>query len=146
MVGAHETRRQLFIRNSDNVKGVDNVRESWKRLYPTASSLGFSPSQMLLIVLPETLPTLLAGAMMAWSRAMGDTMIALMLSGNSSQSLGHLQSPLRTLTAHIALTSSSDTTSIDYCAIFLSGVFLLLFCCALHHLAQRLSKRGRAAQ
>jgi phosphate transport system permease protein len=60
-----------------------------------------------------------------FSRALGDTIIALMVAGNASQ-VPHslLDSLRRTLTSHIALVVATDSTSQAYQSIFASGLIL----------------------
>jgi len=59
------------------------------------------------------------------ARAMGDTMIALMLAGNSIQMSGSLLDAVRTLPAHIALLFAGDFDSPAFRSIFVSGLILM---------------------
>jgi len=59
------------------------------------------------------------------ARAMGDTMIALMLAGNSIQMPHSLLDSVRTLPAHIALLFAEDFDSPAFHSIFVSGLILM---------------------
>lgn len=116
------------------------LKESWLSLQPTTACLGMTPHQtMVWILLPRHVSVLISATLLAWARALGDTMIALMLSGNSPQT-AHLTSPIRTLTAHMALMCGADTQRADFDAVFVSGLFLFLLCGAVHLAAQRLTR------
>jgi phosphate transport system permease protein len=60
-------------------------------------------------------------------RALGDTLIALMLAGNAIRAPGGLLEPARTLTAHIALVNAADFDSLEFRSIFACGLALYLF-------------------
>lgn len=88
-------------------------------------ALGFSPAQTLLWVLgPLATRGLWAAAVLGFSRALGDTIIALMVAGNAPQVPHSLLDSIRTLTAHIALVVATDSTSQAYQSIFASGLIL----------------------
>lgn len=90
-----------------------------------AAALGFSPAQTLLWVLaPLSSRGLWAAAVLGFSRAIGDTIVALMVAGNSPQVPHSLLDSIRTLTAHIALVVATDSTSLAYQSIFASGLIL----------------------
>jgi phosphate transport system permease protein len=50
-------------------------------------------------------------AALGFSRALGDTIIALMVAGNAPQVPNSLLDSIRTLTSHIALVVATDSTS-----------------------------------
>ena len=54
-------------------------------------------------MLPKARRNLTAAAVLGFGRAVGDTLIPLMLAGNATQVPGGLTESLRTLTAHMAL-------------------------------------------
>ncbi len=102
----------------------------WRSLGPsirlTAATLGLTKAQELLwIVLPLSSRGLAVAAVMGFGRAIGDTMIALLLAGNAPQVPGSPLDSIRTLTAHIALLSDVDTQSLLYHSIFACGLILL---------------------
>ncbi len=92
-----------------------------------ADALGASPAQKLLFVmLPQARTGILSGLILAFGRALGDTMIALMIAGNAAQLPDSLFAAVRTLTAHIALVIAADVESIEFKSIFACGVLLYL--------------------
>jgi phosphate transport system permease protein len=68
----------------------------------------------------------LTGLILAFGRAMGDTLVALMLSGNSVMMPESVLDSARTLTAHIAMIIAADFDSIEFKTIFVSGAVLYL--------------------
>jgi len=95
------------------------------RVRLAAAALGFSPAQTLLWVMrPLASRGLWAAAVLGFSRALGDTIIALMVAGNAPQIPHSLLDSIRTLTSHIALVVATDSTSQAYQSIFASGLIL----------------------
>lgn len=93
----------------------------------TCAALGMTPAQTLLrILLPVSRSGLVAAAVLGFCRAIGDTLIALMVAGNATQYPGSLLDSVRALTSHIALVVATDTHSDEYRSVFAAG--LLLFC------------------
>jgi phosphate transport system permease protein len=91
-----------------------------------SAALGFSPAQTLLWVMrPLVSRGQWAAAVLGFSRALGDTIIALMVAGNAPQVPHSLLDSIRTLTSHIALVVATDSTSQAYQSIFVSGLILL---------------------
>lgn len=89
------------------------------------AALGFTPSQELLWVLfPQASRGLLAAAILGFGRAVGDTLVALMVAGNAPQVPRSLLDSLRTLTSHIGLVLATDSTSLAYQSVFASGLIL----------------------
>ena len=92
-----------------------------------ARALGANRVQRLLYVMvPRATGGLAAGIVLSLGRAMGDTLIALMLAGNAIQAPGGLLEPGRTLTAHIALVKAADFDSLEFRSIFACGIVLYL--------------------
>jgi len=92
----------------------------------SAMSLGMSPAQTLLwVVLPQAFRGLVAAAILGFGRALGDTVISLMLAGNAPQVPHSLLDSIRTLTAHIALVVATDVHSPAYQSLFLAGLMLV---------------------
>ena len=88
-------------------------------------SLGMSPAQeMLWVVLPACSRGLCAGAILGMARAIGDTLVALMVAGNAPQIPDSLLDSIRTLTAHIALVVATDVHSSAYHSLFACGLIL----------------------
>jgi phosphate transport system permease protein len=89
------------------------------------TALGFTPAQGLLrILLPLSHRGLLAALVLGFARAVGDTLIALMLAGNAPQVPHSLLDSLRTMTANIALVVATDSHSLAYHSIFACGLIL----------------------
>ena len=70
---------------------------------------------------------IISAIILGFARAVGDTMIALMIAGNSLQIPNSILDSARTLTSHIALINASDYESTAFKAIFLCGLLLLVF-------------------
>jgi phosphate transport system permease protein len=91
------------------------------------TALGGSPVQRLVyLMLPQAWPSLLAGLVLGFGRAVGDTMIGLMLAGNAVAVPTSLFDPARTLTAHIALIIAADFDSLEFRTLFICGLTLYL--------------------
>ena len=107
---------------------IDNqFRQVQASLGPSAAALGFSPVQQLLrLTLPLSSRGLGAAAALGFGRAIGDTLIPLMLAGNAARPPQSLLDPLRTLTSHIALVVATDSQSLAYGSLFACGLVLFL--------------------
>ncbi|EKD35014.1 MAG: phosphate ABC transporter permease [uncultured bacterium] len=91
-------------------------------------AMGGRPVQKLLYLqLPQAWPALIAGVIMGLGRAMGDTLISLMLAGNSVAVPHAATDAGRTLTAHIALVIAADFASMQFKSIFACGLALYVF-------------------
>ncbi|WP_428565137.1 MAG: ABC transporter permease subunit [Solidesulfovibrio sp. DCME] len=102
------------------------LRLAWERTELVAAALGLDTARTLLhVVLPLARRAVAAAAVLGFSRAVGDTLVALMLAGNAPQlPLSPLDS-IRTLTAHIALVVSTESGSRAYNSLFAAGLLLL---------------------
>jgi phosphate transport system permease protein len=93
-----------------------------------AKALGASRVQRLLYVMaPGALGGMASGFILALGRALGDTLLALMLAGNAIRAPRGVLEPARTLTAHIALVKAADFDSMEFRSIFACGITLYLF-------------------
>ncbi len=91
----------------------------------TAAALGLTKAQTLVrLALPQCGQGLKAAAALGFGRAVGDTLIALMLSGNAAQVPHSPLDSLRALTAHIGLVLATDSQSQSYGSIFACGLLL----------------------
>jgi phosphate transport system permease protein len=105
--------------------GFDRIPRSY---LDAADALGASRSQKLLyVMLPSARQGMLNGVLLALGRAVGDTLIALMLAGNAIRVPESALEPARTLTAHIALVIAADYESPEFRSIFTCGIVLYLF-------------------
>lgn len=91
----------------------------------TAAALGLTRAQELVhLALPLCGRGLKTAAVLGFGRAVGDTLIPLMLSGNAAQIPGGPLDSLRALTAHIALVVATDSQSAAYTSLFACGALL----------------------
>jgi phosphate ABC transporter permease subunit PstA len=99
----------------------------------TAAALGLTrPQSLVRLTLPRCGHGLKAAAALGLGRAMGDTLIALMLSGNAAQLPSSPLDSLRTLTAHIGLVLATDSQSEAYGSLFACGLLLFGFSLAVN--------------
>ena len=82
--------------------------------------------KLLYVILPQAWPGILNGTLLGFGRAIGDTMVSLMLAGNSIAYPDSITESARTLTAHIALVMAFDFDSMEFKSIFVCGMFLYL--------------------
>lgn len=78
------------------------------------------------VIFPQAWGGMLSGIILAFGRAMGDTLIALMISGNAVALPSSLLDSARTLTAHIALIFAADFDSMEFKILFVSGIVLYM--------------------
>lgn len=107
------------------VDGFDRVPRSY--LDAVAALGGNEVQQFLFVILPNAWRSVLCGIVLAFGRALGDTLIALMIAGNAVQVPGSVLESARTLTAHIALVIAADYDSPEFKSIFACGLTLYLF-------------------
>lgn len=107
-------------------------------------SMGFGRMELLwYVVLPQSRGTLLASAVLGFGRAVGDTMLPLMLAGNATMVPDSLMSGMRTLTAHMALVTANEVGGAAYQSLFMAGLFLLVVNAAVSLGARRvLGRKG----
>ncbi len=87
---------------------------------------GNSAQKFLYVILPNAKKGIITGLILSFGRAVGDTLIALMISGNSVASPESLLDSARTLTAHIALIIAADFDSIEFKTLFICGICLYI--------------------
>jgi len=102
---------------------------------------GNSEHYQLKVLLRAASRGLSVGVMMGFARAIGDTMIALMLSGNALVMPDSLSGSARVLTAHIALLFAGDFDSLEFRSIFASGLLLFLLSTIVVMLMRRMRVR-----
>jgi phosphate transport system permease protein len=83
--------------------------------------------RLLYVIMPKALGGMTSGFILALGRALGDTLIALMLAGNAIRAPHGFLEPARTLTAHIALVKAAGFNSLEFRSIFACGIALYLF-------------------
>lgn len=108
-------------------------------------ALGATPWQTLTrVVLPGASAGIFAALMIGFGRAVGETMIVLMATGNTPQSQGGLFSGLRALSANIAIEMPEAAAgSAHYRILFLSALMLLVFTLIINTLAELIRQRLR---
>jgi len=107
---------------------TDSLEAVQKSFLDAADALGATRVQKLLYVMvPQAKKGILAGLILALGRALGDTMVALMIAGNAARVPESLFDAARTLTAHIALVIAADYESFEFRSIFACGLVLYAF-------------------
>lgn len=110
-------------------------------LCPGGLALGFTRLELLwFFILPLSRKTLVAAALLGFGRAIGDTLLPLMLAGNAPQVPGGLLESLRTLTAHMALVTSNEVGGLAYNSLFMAGALLLIINAIVSLAARRMEK------
>ena len=116
------------------------------RVRMTCAALGLTRAQELFRVLvPVTRRALLGAGLLGFGRAIGDTMVALLLSGNAAQFPGSPFESMRALTAHVALVLATDSQDSAYASVFAAGLILLLMTAAFSMAARGLRSHGTRA-
>ena len=106
----------------------DRLREVPHAFIMAAKSLGATKFETLFsLQIPYAWKGIISAVILGAGRALGDTMIALMLAGNAVDIPSSVLDSARTLTAHIALVSAADYESLSFKAIFLCGLLLFVF-------------------
>lgn len=92
-----------------------------------SEAMGFTPVQQLRhVLLPLSKRGFVIATVLGFGRAIGDTIVSLMLAGNAPQIPHSFFDSVRTLTAHIALVLATDSQSTAYRSVFASGLILFL--------------------
>ncbi len=114
-----------------------------------ALALGATSWQtMVWLIFPAAAPGVLSALMIGFGRALGETMIVLMATGNTPIMDMNLFEGMRTLAANLAIEiPESEVGSTHYRILFLASLVLLLFTFLINSIAelvrQRLRKRYR---
>ncbi|GAB1255582.1 phosphate ABC transporter permease subunit PstC [Aurantivibrio plasticivorans] len=102
-----------------------------------AQALGFNQKSVILhIALPAAKAGIISGVLLAIARALGETMVVLMVAGNVVQNPSGLLEPVRALTANIALEMAYAMED-HRASLFFSGLLLTLVVWALAMLSTR---------
>ena len=97
-----------------------------KQYLNAAAALGLSKSRTVFeVIIPFAKPALLTGLILQAGRALGETMAILMVAGNVVQIPTSIFSPVRTLTANIALEMAYADDN-HRSALFFSGLILII--------------------
>ena len=113
----------------------------------TAASLALGASRWQTawrVVLPSALPGVFSAVMIGFGRAIGETMIVLMATGNTPIMNWSLFNGLRSLSANIAVEiPEAPLNSSLYRVLFLSAVMLFIFTFVINSFAEALRQRFR---
>jgi phosphate transport system permease protein len=113
----------------------------------TAASLALGASRWQTawrVVLPSALPGVFSAVMIGFGRAIGETMIVLMATGNTPIMSWSLFNGLRSLSANIAVEiPEAPFNSSLYRVLFLSAVLLFIFTFIINTVAEALRQKFR---
>lgn len=111
------------------------------KLCPFGLALGFTRLELFIyFVLPRNGRALVAAALLGFGRALGDTLIPLMLAGNAPAAPEGFASGIRALTAHMAMVTANEVGGAAYNSLFLAGMILLLTNAGASLILRRLGK------
>ncbi|NLI83088.1 MAG: ABC transporter permease subunit [Deltaproteobacteria bacterium] len=92
-----------------------------------SEALGLTPiQQMRHVLFPVASRGIVVAAVLGMGRAVGDTLISLMVAGNAPQFPSSHHHSICTLTAHVALVVATDSHSMAYQSLFVAGLGLFL--------------------
>lgn len=130
----------IFSITEDAVFGVP------RHLSNGSLALGATPWQTLIrVVLPTASPGMFSAVMIGMGRAVGETMIVLMATGNTPIMDFNIFEGMRTLSANIAVEMpESEVGSSHYRILFLAGLVLFIFTFAFNTAAELVRQRLRA--
>jgi phosphate transport system permease protein len=116
-----------------------------KQLTLGSLALGATPWQTLMgVVLPTASPGIFSAVMIGLGRAVGETMIVLMATGNTAVMDFSMFSGMRTLSANVAVEMpESEVGSTHFRLLFLAGLVLFVFTFAINTLAEVVRQRLR---
>jgi phosphate transport system permease protein len=129
----------IFSIAEDAVFGVP------KHLSYGSLALGATPWQTLVrVVLPTASPGIFSAIMIGFGRAVGETMIVLMATGNTPVMDWNIFEGMRTLSANIAVEMpESEVNSTHYRVLFLAALVLFLFTFLFNTAAEVIRQRLR---
>lgn len=117
------------------------LKDRFTRVRLDAAALGFSGFQTLCCwVLPRSASALVSALVLGFGRALGDTLISLMLAGNAPQTPTALSDSFRTLTAHMALVTANEAGGDAYNSLFAAGAILLFTSCTVSFAVRSLTR------
>jgi len=117
-----------------------------RELLSGALALGLTrKTQIISVVIPAAKSGIISGALLATTRALGETMAVLMVAGNVVQNPIGLFEPVRSLTANIALEMAYAMGN-HRAGLFASGLLLTLVVWLLVIIASRSARAGFGAR
>ncbi|MDA3936235.1 MAG: ABC transporter permease subunit [Actinomycetota bacterium] len=106
------------------------------------AALGMSPAQHVFgVLVPVSRVGLLSAFVLGFGRALGDTMIALMLTGNAPLLPTSPLGSIRVLTAHIGMVLATAVGGPAHQSVFASGLILLLVTGTISVLVRRAARQ-----
>lgn len=124
----------------------DAMRAVPKSLRHGAYALGATRLEVALqVVLPAALSGVISSFVLAFSRAIGETMIVTIAAGATPQMTGNPLNSIQTMTSYIVQVSLGDTPhgSLAYGSIFAVGLTLFVITFVLNIIASSIAKRFR---
>jgi phosphate transport system permease protein len=122
----------------------DAMRAVPEDLRMAAYSLGARKYQVVLrVVVPAALSGIMASVILAFARAMGETMIAAIAGGFRPILSFDVKEAMQTMPSYIAQVATGDAPhgTIEYQSLFAVGLFLLLITAALNFIGVRVVRR-----
>jgi phosphate transport system permease protein len=122
----------------------DAMRAVPEDLRMAAYSLGARKYQVVLrVVVPAALSGIVASVILAFARAMGETMIAAIAGGFRPILSFDVKEAMQTMPSYIAQVATGDAPhgTIEYQSLFAVGLFLLLITAALNFVGVRVVRR-----
>lgn len=98
--------------------------------------------QILKVFIPAASGAITSGVLLAMARALGETMVVLMVAGNVVQFPSGLLEPVRTLTANIAL-EMAYATDLHRASLFVSGLLLTALVLVMMSIAAKMQVHNR---
>ena len=116
-----------------------------KHLSYGSLALGATPWQTLVgVVIPTASPGIFSGLMIGLGRAVGETMIVLMATGNTPIMDVNIFEGMRTLSANLAVeVPEAEVNSTHYRVLFLAAFVLFMFTFAVNTIAELVRQRLR---
>lgn len=116
-----------------------------KTLYSASLALGATPWQTVwTVILPAAVPGIIAGMILGFGRAVGETMIVLMATGNTPILDMSIFNGFRALSANIAVEiPEAPHGGTLYRILFLSALMLLVFTSILNTISEMIRQRLR---
>lgn len=104
-------------------------------------SLGADENQLFChILLPAVRKYFAVAFILGFSRAIGDTMVALMISGNSLRFPTSVFQSARNVTSHIAILIPGEFSGIEFKAVFFSSLVIIIIVIFLNFVVTRLER------
>lgn len=123
----------------------DAIYEVPQKLKLASFSMGATRVQTLQkVILKAAFPGLVSAVILGFARAVGETMIVLMVSGNTPIANWSLLEGMRTLTANLAIElPETEVGGIHYQILFLTALILFIFTFVINTIAELLRQRMR---